>query len=46
MRPSPVQIAPETVQSVVAGSVMVTVLLFGGLTVIVQVWLLPCTLHF
>ena len=42
-RPSLVQMAPVAAQSVVAGSVMVIAPLPLGSTVIVQVWLLPCT---
>ena len=42
-RPSLVQMAPVAVQSVVAGSVMVIAPLPLGSTVMVQVWLLPCT---
>ena len=44
-RPSLVQMALAAAQSVVAGSVMVIAPLPLGSTVIVQVWLLPCTLR-
>ena len=45
IRPSLVQMAPVAVQSVVAGSVTVIAPLLVGFTVMVQVWLLPCTLR-
>ena len=41
LRPSSVQMAPELLQLVVSGSVMVTAPLSSGSTVTVQYWLLP-----
>ena len=40
-----VQMASAASQSVVAGSRIVTAPLVSGLTVIVQLWLLPCCLR-
>ena len=42
-RPSYVQIAPVSSQSVVSGSVMLMEPLPSGWTVMVQPWLLPCS---